>query len=199
MELTTVTSASLLAGLKDPENETIWRQYVDRYRPLIVSFLSGLGLTGDDAEDVAQTSLIAFSTGYLEGKYDPAKGRLRSWLFGIVHHKLRDHNRKRRDRELQVADTAQAAVAFGELEAESELEARWEAEWRDAVLQECLTHVRREVEESTWRAFELFTQEEWPAERVAQELCLTPNAVYGAKRRVLRRLREVQPLVEDVW
>ena len=77
MEVTTVTSASLLAGLKDPANQTVWQQYVDRYRPLILAFLAGLGLARDDAEDVAQASLIAFSTGYLEGKYDPDRGRLR--------------------------------------------------------------------------------------------------------------------------
>ena len=88
---------------------------------------------------------------------------------------------------------------FGGLAAREELEAEWEAEWRDAVLQACMEEVRREVTESTWCAFELFARQGWPAERVAAELDLSPNAVYGAKRRILRRLREILPLVEDIW
>ena len=65
----TVTSASLLEGLKHADNQTVWRDYVDRYRPLIVSFARRIGFGEADAEDVAQASLLAFSSAYLEGAW----------------------------------------------------------------------------------------------------------------------------------
>ena len=34
---------------------------------------------------------------------------------------------------------------------------------------------------------------------VAEQLGMTANAVYGAKRRVLRRIRELKPFMEDAW
>jgi RNA polymerase sigma-70 factor (ECF subfamily) len=59
--------------------------------------------------------------------------------------------------------------------------------------------VRSEVKPETMRAFERFALDELPADEVAAELGLTQNAVFGAKRRVLGRIRELLPLVEDTW
>jgi RNA polymerase sigma-70 factor (ECF subfamily) len=198
-EFATVTSASLLAGLRDPSDTARWERFVERYRPLIVRFARGLGFAADDAEDLAQEALLAFSKAYLAGRYDPARGRLRSWLFGIVHTRVRDANRRRRDREQQAGDTAQEHALRDGPAVEDELAQQWEAEWRDAVLAEGLRVVRAEVEEATWRAFDAFARAGRPAEEVADELGLTPNAVYGAKRRVLRRLRAVLPEVDEAF
>ena len=57
--------------------------------------------------------------------------------------------------------------------------------------------VRREIEEQTYQAFELFAVEELPAAEVAERLGITPNAVYGAKRRVMERLKELRPVLEE--
>ena len=38
-----------------------------------------------------------------------------------------------------------------------------------------------------------------PAAEVAQELGVTEDSIFGAKRRVLARLREILPLMEEVW
>jgi RNA polymerase sigma-70 factor (ECF subfamily) len=194
----TVTSSTLLGGLRDRSDAESWESFVERYRPLIVRFASGLGFPPDDAEDLAQTALLAFSKAYLAGRYDPARGRLRSWLFGIVHNQVRDANR-RRPREEQPESTAEERSLFAALATPESLADAWEREWRDAVLEEGLRVVRSEVEDSTWRAFESFARGGASADAVAAELGLTPNAVYGAKRRVLRRLREVLPSVDEVF
>ena len=38
-----------------------------------------------------------------------------------------------------------------------------------------------------------------PVDAVAADLSLSAEAVYDAKRRVLRRLRELRPVLEDSW
>jgi RNA polymerase sigma-70 factor (ECF subfamily) len=194
----TVTSTTLLEGLRDPGNQTVWLQFVDRYRPLILKYGQRLGLSGEDAEDVAQTSLIGFCESYRGQKYERERGRLREWLFGIVHNQVRNWQRRQGRGGAAVSET-KAEGLLGGLESRESLEQVWEEEWRGAVARACMDEVRREVQESTFRAFELFVLEGRPAEEVSAELGISPNAVYGAKRRILRRVRELKPFMEDVW
>lgn len=190
-EPVTVTGTTILDGLRDPDNRTIWGQYVDRYRPLVLAFCERLGLSAEDAEDVAQASLLAFSQSYVAGSYDRARGRLRDWLHGIVKNQVKSTWRRMASRE------EQGPLDLEQLTSREDLGDIWEEEWRDAVLGHCLTLIRHEVEEQTYEAFELFVLEELPATEVAERLGVTPNTVYGAKRRILERLRELKPIQEE--
>lgn len=189
--LDTVTSTTLLEGLRDPANRTLWQAWVERYRPVVVRTAGRLGLSADDAEDVAQNALLAFSEAYRAGRYDRGRGRLRSWLFGFVHNHVRRVRGARA--EAVIVDEGPEPAA------PDELEAAWRDEWQAAVLRECLDVLRREVEPATFGAFELFVLRELPARDVARRLELSENAVYGAKRRCLRRLRELEPLMEEIF
>jgi len=198
--IATATSTSLLEGLRDPANEAVWREFVARYRPVLLRFARRLGVPGQDAEDVAQTSLFDFSRAYVAGAYARERGRLRDWLFGIVHNRVRGL-RRRPEREVQAPEPAgeTAADFHDQLPAPEEAERLWEEEWRDAVLRQCLGEVRRDFGEPTYEAFRRFALEGRPAHEVARELGLSRNAVYGSKRRVLRRLRELRASVEETW
>ena len=197
IELRTLTSTTLLEGLRDPNDRTRWNQFVDRYRPTIVAFARGRGLTEDEAEDLAQTALLDFARAYGEGRYRSDKGALRGWLFGFVRIELASHwrARGRAGNDAESLDTRHAEA----LGSDDELEARWDEQWRRAVLATALEEVRATVEPRTFRAFERFGLEERPSAEVAAELGMTENAVYGAKRRVLERLKEILPLIEETW
>jgi len=193
-----VTSTTLLEGLRDPDNRTVWRHYVERYRPLLVRYARKLGATGEEAEDLAQATLLAFSTAYRAGRYDRDRGRLSSWLFGIARNEVRAWGRARQKRRLQ-AGTTEGEERIADLEADDALQELWEAEWRDALLRECLRLLRRELQPQTLAAFERFALEERTAEEVARELGTSTSMVFSAKHRVLQRIRELMPLVEDTW
>ena len=199
-ELQTVTSATLLEALKTAAHQTRWQEYVDRYRPLIVSFLRARGLDGEEAEDIAQTALLEFSKAYRDGRYDATKGRLRSWLFGIVYRQLLSHWRSqgRRGRGMSELTTGALEEVADDV-GEEALEERWEEQWRKAVLGQSLREIRGMVKAQTYAAFREFALKDRPAAEVAEELGMTENAVFGAKRRVLQRLREVLPLMEGAW
>lgn len=186
----TVTSTALLQGLRDGDR-SVWRLYVERYRPLIVGFGRRAGLADDDAEDFAQTTLLAFSRAYCDGRFDREKGRLRSWLFGIARNTLRTHLRK--------PAPARDGASADALPAPDDVEALWDREWREAILRDCMEQLRREVRPETFEAFRRFALEDEPADEVARSLGTTPNAVYLAKKRLLARLRELLPVMEDVW
>ena len=190
----TVTSTTLLEGLKDSSNDAVWLQFVERYRPLILGYARRLGAGAEDAEDIAQASLLGFCEAYRNERYERQRGRLRSWLFGIVRNQVKHWRTRDASRERQASETEVARLASPE-----DLEQLWEQEWAAGVARECLAQVQRELEQVTFRAFNLYAMRELPVEEVVRRTGLTANAIYGAKRRVLARIRELRPLVEDLW
>ncbi len=194
--LTIATTSFLLERLKDPADQEIWRMFTERYRPMIVRTARRLGLGQDDAQDAAQMALMAFFTAYREGKYDPAKGRLRHWLFGIARHWILNTFDKRKHRQVDVAGPADQTDFFARQPADDHMEQIWEQEWRESTLRTCMLQVRTEFDPKTLRAFELFAQEGLSAQQVADQLGMTSNAVFIAKHRVLKRIRELLPEME---
>jgi RNA polymerase sigma-70 factor, ECF subfamily len=197
--LQTMTSTALLEGLKAPDNSTVWLEFDNRDRPMITRYARRFGLTDQDAQDAAQQTLIAFCDSYRQGKYDRDKGRLRIWLFGIARNQILNTRRKKRGREVQVADASQATGFFDKVEDEDQLEQAWNEEWRQAVLRQCLEAVRKEFDGKTVEAFELFAWKGLPAQEVAEQLGMTANAVFLVKHRVMKRIRELLPAMEDIW
>jgi RNA polymerase sigma-70 factor (ECF subfamily) len=195
--LATVTSTELLEGLARSDGEA-WRCFVERYRPVVLAWCERAGLPREDSEDVTQAALLDFARAWREGRYDRSQGRLRAWLQGIARTSLARWWRARSEREVPAGSATSGGVLQG-LPAPDEQAELWESEWRGALLGEAMAAVRQEVQPATWRAFEAFSLEDRDASEVAAELGLTENAVYGAKRRVLARLREILPLLEDRW
>jgi RNA polymerase sigma-70 factor (ECF subfamily) len=194
----TVTSTSLLRGLREAGNEQVWTAFVQRYQPLLVSFVKRLGVRDTDAEDVAQESLIAFLTGYRKGLYDPEKGRLRTWLLAITTNKARDF-RRRAPRDRARGGVSETTALLDAIPDDASMSEIWEAEWRAAVLKACIDELRHQVEPVTLEAFELYALKEWPAMKVAEHLGITRNAVFLAKSRLLARLKEMQLRMEEIW
>lgn len=195
----TVTNTFLLDGLRGNQNQTIWQQFVDRYRPMIVRFAIRHGLSEADAQDAAQQTLVTFCTAYQQGRYEREQGRLRFWLFGIARNQIRSSRRRVARREVQINDDTAGTGFFERQEDDPELERAWDEEWREAVIRQCLDEVRREFDAKSVEAFELFAWKGWPAQQVADHLGTTPNAVFIVKHRIMKRIKELLPQMEEVW
>jgi len=200
MQVHTATSTALLEGLKDPQNQTVWSEFVSRHRPLILGYCARLGIARADAEDLAQEALLAFARAYADGKYDVQRGRLRAWLHGIANNVINNFRRSSKQRHERQADGGDGSgdlfARRPDAKAQEEI---WEGEWRRSILRTALERARAEFAPSTFRAFELFACEGRAAEVVAAELGISRNAVYIAKHRVLQRLRDLQKDTEALW
>jgi len=195
--VSTLTRTSLLLGLKTSSDDRVWSEFFSRYQPLIIAVGQQLGLSEQDAQDAAQETLLAFSDAYRKGKYDRDKGRLRAWLFGIATKKIRDIQRHRMKQPS--ADLPEKTRLLNTISDEHSISEVWESQWQRALMRECMDAVRRHMEPSTVRAFELFVLEDWPAEKVAKKLGLSRNAVFKAKRRVLSRMRRSYVHLQMDW
>jgi RNA polymerase sigma-70 factor (ECF subfamily) len=89
-----------------------------------------------------------------------------------------------------------AAGAGGDDEAlrrlpdEAALESFWEVEYRQHLVRKALEVMRAEFESKTWQACWEHVVSEKTAAEVGRELGMSEAAVYVAKSRVLRRLRQ---------
>ncbi len=194
MAETPATRASLLVRLRDPRDQDAWAQFLDLYTPLVYGYARKQGLQDADAADLCQDVLgaVAGAIGRLD--YDPAKGAFRNWLFTVVRRKIWTWRRAQRHRP---SDDPALQLVLEQQPAPPAEEAAWEAEWEERLFAWACAQVRPKVAEVTWQAFWRTAIEEQPAKRVASDLGLTVAAVYGARSRVLARLKELAQSAQE--
>ncbi len=193
MLLSVSTQPSLLLRLRDPRDHDAWGRFVDLYAPLVYGFLRRRRLQDADAADLTQDVLRQVAGAASSFSYDRAKGTFRSWLFTVVRNRLTDHLRR-------AASTTQGAggssnwrqiqeqlIAPESLDADS---AEWNAAWRQQLFQTAAKQVQADFTEGTWAAFWQTAVDGRAGQEVATELGMSVAAVYLAKSRVMKRIKE---------
>jgi RNA polymerase sigma-70 factor (ECF subfamily) len=184
------TSLGLLQQVQ-ARDEQAWRRFTALYTPLVRCWCRRRGLQDADAEDVCQEVFGAVQGHLPTFRRDRPGDTFRGWLYTITSHKIGDFV-KRRQRD---------PAALGGTDAQE----RWELlpegpappssegplpEEKRLLYERAVTMLRTEFEDRTWQAFQRTAIANAAAEDVAADLGMTVNAVYVAKARVLRRLRE---------
>ncbi len=191
-----LTTSTILASLRDFNNQAAWDRFVGRFRIPITRFAQSVGLTEIDSDDVAQETLVAFVEQYRRGDFDRERGRLSQWIFGIAYRKALHERRNKLRRPAELGSAA--GHEPDRVDDSDRLSAIWDREWEENVLAQCLDQVQREVKPQTFRAFELVVREALPAARVAEMLGVEIKLVYNAKHRILQRVRELRAEYESL-
>jgi RNA polymerase sigma-70 factor (ECF subfamily) len=178
------TSPSLLQRLRQPGEASAWERFVDLYTPLIYFWACRMGLQASDASDLVQDVFATLVEKLPTFSYDQNRS-FRAWLRTVTLNRWRDHLRHRAAALRGGNDAGLDDVAVPDA-----AQAVWEGEYRQYVLRQALEVMRAEFQEPTWKAFWGLVVEGKSAAAVAAEVGLTPVAVYSAKARVLRRLRQ---------
>lgn len=185
------TSPSLLVGLRN-RDAAAWRMMAHLYTPLVYRWALRANLREQDAADVVQEVFSVVLTKIQDLRHGQPGDTFRGWLFGITRNKVREHIRRH---------TATAATGGSDalewlhaLPAEESLSDV--AEDRSELLRRALELIENEFAPTTWKSFWSIAVEGRRADDVAQQQGISLNAVYLAKSRVARRLREV--LVDEV-
>jgi RNA polymerase sigma-70 factor (ECF subfamily) len=184
-------SSTLLWQLRSGRPEA-WERFVRLYGSLIHRWCRRSGLTADDAADVFQEVLAAVALHLPDFRRDRPEDSFSGWLASITRNKVRDHYRRQRGRaRARGGSTAQRQMAEVPQPPEpSEESIRPDAESEAWLSRRVLEMIRVEFEPRTWDAFWQTAVDGQLAADVAADLEMSVPAVYMAKSRVLRRLRQ---------
>jgi RNA polymerase sigma-70 factor (ECF subfamily) len=178
------TPVSLLERIRQSPDQAAWERFVKLYTPLLCHWARRLGAHGQDADDLVQDVFTALVRKLPEFQYHPGK-RFRGWLWTILVNKVRAGHRRR-----PVAAAPAGDAALDEVAAADEADAVSEVEYQQYLTRRALELMQAEFQPSTWKAFWECVVADRPGAEVAAELGLSVDAVYAAKSRVLRRLRQ---------
>jgi RNA polymerase sigma-70 factor, ECF subfamily len=175
------TPVSLLERLRQPGNQPAWDRFVDLYTPLLYHWGRRAGLQEPDVADLVQDVFQILIRKMSVFEYDQDR-TFRGWLRTILLNQWRSNLRRRTEKPLGNGD-AHLVVA----DKESDL---IEKEYREYLVARAMHVMKTDFEAATWQACWEHVACGRPVADVAGELGITVNAVYLAKARVLRRLRE---------
>jgi RNA polymerase sigma-70 factor (ECF subfamily) len=178
------TPATLLQRLRQPGDADAWRQFVHLYTPLFYQWTRRLGLQSADAADLVQEVFLKLCRALPHFQYDRRRS-FRAWLFTVLRNQWQEWCR--RPVPVPTGDVEETQDERAQDNGAGAIE---EEEYRAHLRGRALRLIQSEFSSSTWQAFWATVVDGRPAVEVAAEVGLTPNAVYLARGRVLRRLRE---------
>lgn len=184
------TRPSFLEQLRqDPQSQSAWSSFVERYGRLIHSWCSRWGLNTNDSEDVTQNVLLQVSRQMNRFEYDP-RGSFRGWLKTVAYRAWVDFLEQRRKREAEASGDSAVMRMLSSVEAREEFLGHLEEEWNRELLEQAMQRVRQRVRPHTWEAFRLMTQEGRSGKSIAQELEMNVGTVWVAKSKVQKMIYE---------
>lgn len=188
---TSRTTTAMLAALHDSEATEAWEAFDRRYRSVLIGFARNLGLSDEEAADVAQETLSRFVEQYREGRYDRERGRLGAWLVGIARYRVLDVRRA------QGRNPRRGESAMVDMDDEASLEGVWDRQRRVRILEIAQERLKASgrSDPRTIEAFDLLMVHGLAPNVVAEQLEMPVQSVYVAKSRIAERL---QRLVEEV-
>lgn len=180
MEIPT-TSATLLQRLQDGQDVEAWREFYDTYHELVLAVARRWGLQPTDCDDVVQETLAKLARAMPQFRYDPQRGRFRSYfktaVTNVVMTKLRQDRRVGR---VQTMD--------GEIDTQDPSDEIWETEWRRHHVRLAMRRVRSEFSERDLEVFDQYAVRGGSTRAISDALGVTPEQIYQIKSRVARRI-----------
>jgi RNA polymerase sigma-70 factor (ECF subfamily) len=186
------TRQSLLARLKDWQDQASWHAFFNRYWRLIYSVARRSGLSEDESQEVVQETIITVCKNIRSFEYNPDRGSFRSWLLMLTRQRIIGRWRKKQAQpefdtvskaDLSHSPNVKESAAFP-------LEAIWDQEWNRHLITVASEHVKQQVAGKQFQIYDLYVLQNWPVQRVKGFLKVSTSQVYLAKHRVGRLMRK---------
>lgn len=186
--ITPNTHPSLLVRVKNPSDEQAWAEFVEIYWPVVYRLARQRGLQHADAEDLTQQVMGSVARAIESWDPDPKRGRFRAWLYRIAQNQIINVlTRAAPDRG--TGDT-RVNHRLNHHPAAEDVTESLAAEHRREVFRWAARQIRDEFQETTWQMFWRTAVEGLDIDEVANDLKKNRGAVYAARSRIMRRLKE---------
>jgi RNA polymerase sigma-70 factor (ECF subfamily) len=183
------THPSLLARIRDSRDGAAWGEFIELYSPFIYQYMRRRGLQPADAADVTQDVMRTVFCSLDGFQHAGRQGAFRKWLVTVARSRLSDWAAFRKQQAAGSGDT-EILKRLAEHPMPDETEIEDEREYQQRLFRVAADSLRCKFHGSTWQAFWLTYVEGATCEEAAEQLGLSIEAVYVARGRVLRRLRQ---------
>ena len=181
--MTKTTRVSLLQQLRSKQDSRAWSKFVQLYTPLIYQWVSDLRVAKPERNDVVQEVFVVLLGKLSTFQYDASRS-FRGWLRTVTINKCRDFLRKKNRL------TEPTFLAHLDLAEANDTDLLTQQEYRDHLANSALLLMKKHFSKTSWQACWEHVANGRPASEVATELGISVNAVYLARGRVLRRLKQ---------
>jgi RNA polymerase sigma-70 factor (ECF subfamily) len=164
-----------------------WERFFQVCDPLVRRFARACRVSQADLDDCVQEVWAELVTLVRGRRYDPRRGRFRTWLYTIVHSKATDLLRRRLRHPTEGLGARAAALGSREGDPAAEGERRSQQE----AVRRVLAALRRGVSGRSYRVLYLRWIEGWTTREVAAALGPTPAQVRSSHHRMRRKCRSL--------
>ncbi len=191
------TRATLINRLKNWQDQAGWQEFFDTYWRLIYGIAVKSGLTGTEALDVVQETMIAVAKHMPDFKYDRNRGSFKAWLLTMTRWRITDQFRKR-DLVLHSGSrydnysnsTTPATLDNIADRTNMDLEALWDAEWEKTLIEAAMVKVKRGLDPQHYQIFDLYVNKGWTPGKIAKTFGIAVGQVYLTKHRVAAVIKQ---------
>jgi RNA polymerase sigma-70 factor (ECF subfamily) len=157
------------------------------------------GLSHGTAQDIVQDTIISVSKNI--DHYDRTKSSFKGWLYMIVSSRIIDRLRKKQHRVKCVPLGSETFMqnASGDstlMQTDNALEALWEKEWKNSLLQMAIERVKKRVNPRQFQMFDLYVNKEWSLTEIQQTTGASESAIRKAKERIMDAIQEEVKFLE---
>ena len=189
------TRQSLLSRLKDWDDRDSWFDFFNTYWRLIYKAALRSALSETEAQEVVQATVIAVSKKMPGFTYDPDVDSFKGWLLYLTRKNISKAYLKRRQERGGQGGRPEILPLPEGIEGlpdpvGSDLEAIWESEWEENLMNAALARVKQKVEPKQYQAFNYYVLKEWPVKEVAETLGVKVPWIYLTKHRVSKLLKQ---------
>ena len=177
------TRTTLLARIKDYDDQQAWDEFVSYYRAYIYNVIRRMRFDPDEAEEITQLVLIKMWKKMPSFTLDTSRGKFRSWLSTVIRNQSVDFIRSK-----ERSSTLRKALSSLESE-ESNIDKFIHEEWKTYLLKTAWDIITPDFEENTLKAgrlaFEGISDKE-----IAARLSISEATVRVHKKRIKDRLKQ---------
>jgi len=193
------TRVTLLAKLRQGDDETAWSEFEGIYRGFILALVMRMGLSREDAEDVSQTVLTKVWQKIEDFEYNENKGRFHNWLAAMTRNVVRDFFRTRKN-FITGRDAVEYQDHYRKMEEHvlPDVERLAREEWVLHVTNMAWENVKKDLFETKREVFRLVS-EEVPNGEIAERLGISESSVRVYKAEVFEKMRaEIRRLNREI-
>jgi len=99
------------------DSQIDWRAFIEEMGPSLFRYFA-MSFDASHADDLVQEAFIRLIAKVRDNKFDPTRGHLRMYLYGIAHYVRVEHRRTRQHEELEEMSSSHPSLEEGMIQSQ---------------------------------------------------------------------------------